>query len=76
MVTTTQVPCEDGGMQQVPQIGHFARVCRSKTDNTRKQRVYYLEATQSEEEERQLEEIQQIPQITRITTGQKRQLLQ
>ena len=47
-------------------IGHFARVCRSKTDNTRKQRVNYLEATHSEEEESEPEEIQQITQINGI----------
>ena len=32
-------------------IGHYARVCRSKTDNARRQRVSYLEAANSEEEE-------------------------
>ena len=32
-------------------MGHFARVCRSKTNNTRKQRINYLEETYSEEEE-------------------------
>ena len=47
-------------------IGHFARVCRSKTENTRKQRTNYPEQTHSEEEESELEEIQQITQINRI----------
>ena len=46
-------------------IGHFVRVCRSKTDNARRQRVNYLEAANSEEEESEPEEIQQ------NTTGQK-----
>ena len=46
-------------------IRHFARVWRSKTDNTRKQRVNYLEATHSEEEESELDEIQQLTQINR-----------
>ena len=47
-------------------IGHFARVCRSKTDNARRQRVNYLEAANSEEEESEPEEIQQITQINKI----------
>ena len=47
-------------------IGHFARVCRSKTDNTRKQRVNYLGTTRSEEEESEPEEIQQIALINKI----------
>ena len=47
-------------------IEHFARVCRSKTDNARRQRVYYLEAANSEEEESEPEEIQQITQINKI----------
>ena len=37
-----------------------------QTDNKRKQRVNYLEATHSEEEESEQEEIQQITQINRI----------
>ena len=41
-------------------------MCRSKTDNARKQRVNYLEATHSEEEKSEPEEIQQITQINRI----------
>ena len=47
-------------------MGHFARVCRSKTNNTRKQRIKYLEETYSEEEESEPEEIQQITQINRV----------
>ena len=47
-------------------IGHFARVCRSKTDNARRQRVNYLEAAKSEEEESEPAEIQQITQINKI----------
>ena len=47
-------------------MGHFARVCRSKTNNTRKQRINYLEETYSEEEESEPEEIQQITQINRV----------
>ena len=47
-------------------MGHFARVCRSKTNNTRKQRCNYLEETYSEEEESEPEEIQQITQINRV----------
>ena len=46
-------------------IGHFARVCRSKTDNARRQRVNYLEAANSEAEESEPEEIQQITQINK-----------
>ena len=45
---------------------HFARVCRSKTDNARRQKVNYLEAANSEEEESEPEEIQQITQIKKI----------
>ena len=47
-------------------VGHFARVCRSKTDNTRKQTVNYLEAAHSEEDESEPEDIQQITQINKI----------
>ena len=47
-------------------MGHFAKVCRSKTNNTRKQRINYLEETYSEEEESEPEEIQQITQINRV----------
>ena len=46
-------------------MGHFARVCRSKTNKT-KQRINYLEETYSEEEESEPEEIQQITQINRV----------
>ena len=49
-------------------IGHFARLCPGKTENTRKQRLNYLEATHSKEEESGAEEIQQITQINRILT--------
>ena len=52
-------------------IGHFARVCRCKTDNARRQRVNYLEAANSEEGESEPEEIQQITQINKNTTGEK-----
>ena len=41
-------------------------MCRSKTDNARRQRVNYLEAANSEEEESEPEEIQQITQINKI----------
>ena len=47
-------------------VGHFTGVCRSKTDNTRKQRVNYLEAADSENEESEPKEIQQINQINKI----------
>ena len=47
-------------------IGHFARVCRSKTDNARRQIVNYLEAANSEKEESEPEEIQQITQTNKI----------
>ena len=47
-------------------IGHFARVCRSKADNARRQRVNYLEAANSEVEESEPEKIQQITQINKI----------
>ena len=48
-------------------MGHFARVCRSKTNkNTRKQKINYLEETYTEEEESEPEEIQQITQINRV----------
>ena len=46
-------------------VGHFARVCRSKTDNNRKQRINYLDAAHIEEEESEPEEIQQITQINK-----------
>ena len=45
-------------------MGHFARVCRSKTDSTRK--INYLEETYNKEEESEPEEIQQITQINRV----------
>ena len=45
---------------------HFARVCRSKTDNARRQRVNYLEAANSEEKESEPEEIQQMTKINKI----------
>ena len=47
-------------------MGHFERVCRSKTNNTRKQRIKYLEETYSEDEETEPEEIQQITQVNRV----------
>ena len=47
-------------------MGHFARVCRSKNNNTRKQKINYLEETYNEEEESEPEEIQQITQINRV----------
>ena len=47
-------------------IGHLPRKCRSKTDNTRKQSVNYLQAKHSEKEESQPEEIQQTTQINRM----------
>ena len=48
-------------------MGHFARVCRSKTNkNTRKQKINYLEETYTEEEKSESEEIQQITQINRV----------
>ena len=57
---------QNGRMQYLLQIGHFARVCRSKTNNTRKQRMNYLEETYREEERREPEEIQQITQINMV----------
>ena len=47
-------------------MGHFARVCRSKNNNTRKQKINYLEETYNEEDESEPEEIQQITQINRV----------
>ena len=47
-------------------MGHFARVCRSKNNNTRKQKINHLEETYNEEEESEPEEIQQITQINRV----------
>ena len=47
-------------------MGHFARVCCSKNNNTRKQKINYLEETYNEEEESEPEEIQQITQINRV----------
>ena len=46
--------------------GHSARVCRSKTDNTRKQKINYLEETYNGEEESEPEELQQITQINSV----------
>ena len=46
-------------------VEHFVRVSRSKTENTRKQRVNYLEAAHSEEGS-EPEETQQITQINSI----------
>ena len=48
-------------------MGHFARVCRSKTNNNkRKQEINYLEEPYTEEEESEPEETQQITQINRV----------
>ena len=47
-------------------MGHFARVCLSRTNRTRKQKIKYLEETNNEEEESELGEIQQITQIIRV----------
>ena len=48
-------------------MGHFARVCRSETNNNkRKQEINYLEETYTEEEKSEPEEIQQITQINRV----------
>ena len=47
-------------------MGHFARVCRSKTDSTRKLKITYLEETYNEEEESKPEGIQQIGHINRV----------
>ena len=46
--------------------GHFARVCRSKTDSTRKQKTNHLEKTYNEEEENEPDEKQEITQINRV----------
>ena len=49
-------------------MGHFARVCHSNTDNTRK-RINHIEeigeAYNDEEEQSEPEEIRQITQISR-----------
>ena len=45
---------------------HLARVCRNKTDITRKLKINYLEETYNEEEQSEPEEIQQITQINRV----------
>ena len=47
-------------------LGHFARVCRSKTDHTGKRVTYTEEIYGNEEEESEPEEIRQITQINRI----------
>ena len=47
-------------------MGHFAKVCRSKTNKTKQQRINYFEETYSEKEESEPEEIQKITQINRV----------
>ena len=48
------------------EMGHLAKVCRSKTKNLSKQRKNYIEETYDDEEESELEEIQQITRIKRV----------
>ena len=66
LVTTAQMPGKNTRMQQLHKMGHFARVCRSKNNSTRKQKINYLEETYNEEEESEPEEVQQITQINRV----------
>ena len=47
-------------------MGHFARIWRSKTGSTRKQKINYLKETYDEEEQSEPEEIQQITQINNV----------
>ena len=46
-------------------MGHFARVCRSNTENARK-RINHIEETYNDEEQSEPEKIQQITRINRI----------
>ena len=48
------------------EIGHFARVCHSNTENARKRMNHIGETYNDEEEESETEDIQQITQINRI----------
>ena len=57
------MPGKNDRMQELSQNGHFAIVCRSKTNNTKKQRINYLEETYSEEEESGREQITQINRV-------------
>ena len=59
-------PAETVECNNCHKMGHFARVCSSKTNKTRKQRINYLEETYSEEEQSEQEESQQITQINRV----------
>ena len=53
-------------MQQLPKMGHFARVCRSKHNKNDQRRINYVEDANSEEEESEAEEIRQVTQINKI----------
>ena len=64
--TLHKCPAETVECLNCHNMGHFARVCCSKTINTRKQRINYLKETYSEEEESEPEKIQQITQINRV----------
>ena len=60
------MPAETVEWNSCHKMGHFARVCRSRTENTRKQRINYLKITYDKEDEREQEEVQQITQINRL----------
>ena len=63
--TSHKCPAKTAECNNCHKLGHFARLCRSNTEKTRK-RVNYIEETYENEEESEPEEIRQITQINRI----------
>ena len=66
MEFTTCMPGKKREMQQLPKMGHSARVCLSKHNKNDQRRINYVEDASSVEEKSEPEEIRQIKQINKI----------